>query len=46
MRDIAAAIPGGKFVEIPAAGHLSPIENPSAVNAAIGEFLILKAAKR
>ena len=46
MRDMASAIPGCKFVEIPDAGHLSPLENPAAVNAAIGEFLILKVAKR
>jgi len=39
MRGIAQAIPGAKFVEIPAAGHMSPIENPAAVNAAIIEFL-------
>jgi 3-oxoadipate enol-lactonase len=39
MRGIAAAIPGAKFVEIPAAGHLSPMENPAAVNAAILDFL-------
>ena len=39
MRGIAAAISGAKFVEIPAAGHLSPIENPAAVNSAILEFL-------
>ena len=28
MRAIAQAIPGAKFVEIPAAGHMSPLENP------------------
>jgi len=39
MRGIAQAIPGAKFVEIPAAGHMSPLENPAAVNAAIIEFL-------
>jgi 3-oxoadipate enol-lactonase len=39
MRGIAEAIPGAKFVEIPAAGHLSPMENPAAVNAAILDFL-------
>jgi 3-oxoadipate enol-lactonase len=39
MRGIAEAIPDGKFVEIPAAGHMSPMENPAAVNAAILEFL-------
>jgi 3-oxoadipate enol-lactonase len=39
MRKIAEAIPNAKFVEIPAAGHLSPMENPAAVNAAILDFL-------
>ena len=39
MRGLAAAIPGAKLVEIPAAGHLSPLEDPAAVNAAMAEFL-------
>ncbi len=39
MRGIAQAIPGATFAEIPAAGHMSPLENPAAVNAAIAEFL-------
>jgi 3-oxoadipate enol-lactonase len=39
MRGIAAAIPGARFVEIPAAGHLSPLEKPAAANAALAEFL-------
>ena len=39
MRGMAEAIPGAKFVEIPAAGHLSPLENPTAFNAAMVEFL-------
>jgi 3-oxoadipate enol-lactonase len=39
MRRLAEAIPGARCVEIPAAGHLSPLENPAAVNAAIVEFL-------
>jgi 3-oxoadipate enol-lactonase len=39
MRTMAAAIPGAKYVEIPAAGHMSPLENPAAVNGAIAEFL-------
>ena len=39
MRGIAEAVPGAKFVEIPAAGHMSPLENPAAVNAALAEFL-------
>ncbi len=39
MRGIAEAIPGARFVEIPAAGHMSPLENPAAVSAAIVAFL-------
>ena len=39
MRGIAEAIPGAKFVEIPAAGHLAPLENAAEVNAAIAKFL-------
>jgi pimeloyl-ACP methyl ester carboxylesterase len=39
MRGIAQAIPGARFVEIPAAGHMSPLENPAAVIAAIVGFL-------
>jgi 3-oxoadipate enol-lactonase len=39
MRGMAEAIPGATFVEIPAAGHMSPLENPAAVNAAILDFL-------
>jgi 3-oxoadipate enol-lactonase len=39
MRSIAAALPDARFVEIPAAGHMSPMENPAAFNAAIRDFL-------
>jgi pimeloyl-ACP methyl ester carboxylesterase len=39
MRGMAAAIPAARFVEIPQAGHMSPMENPAAVNAAIRDFL-------
>jgi pimeloyl-ACP methyl ester carboxylesterase len=39
MRGLARAIPGAKFVEIPAAGHMSPLENPVAVSMAMREFL-------
>lgn len=39
MRSMAEAIPGARLVEIAEAGHLSPLENPAAVNAALGEFL-------
>jgi pimeloyl-ACP methyl ester carboxylesterase len=38
MRQIAEAIPGARFVEIPGAGHMAPIEAPAAVNAALAEF--------
>lgn len=36
---MAAAIPGARLVVIPAAGHMSPMENPRAVNAALRGFL-------
>lgn len=39
MEPMAAAIAGSKFVVIPEAGHLAPLENPSAVTAAIRDFL-------
>lgn len=39
MRGIAAAIPGSKLVVIPQAGHMSPLENPAAVNAEWRGFL-------
>ncbi len=39
MRGIAAAIPHAQYVEIPQASHLPPMEQPQAVNAAIGAFL-------
>ena len=39
MRSIGAAIPGSRVVVIPAAGHMSPMEQPEAVNRAVREFL-------
>lgn len=39
MQGMSQAIPGSQFVEIPRAGHLSPMENPDAVNGAIDHFL-------
>ena len=39
MRAIAEAIPGARLVEIPGAGHMSPMERPAEVNAAILDFL-------
>jgi len=39
MRAIADAIPGCQFVEIPEAGHMTTMENPSAVNDALLNFI-------
>jgi len=39
MRTIADAIPRSRFVVIPRAGHMAPLEQPEAVNQAIREFL-------
>lgn len=39
MRDMAMQIAEATFVEIPEAGHMTPIEAPEAVNAAIEHFL-------
>ncbi len=38
-REVAIAIPGCSYVEIPAAGHFGFLEDPSAVNGALLEFL-------
>jgi pimeloyl-ACP methyl ester carboxylesterase len=35
---MVAAIPGARLVTIPAAGHLTPMERPGAVAAALAEF--------
>jgi pimeloyl-ACP methyl ester carboxylesterase len=39
MKTIAAAIPSAEFVEIPNAGHMTTMENPDAVTAALTRFL-------
>jgi pimeloyl-ACP methyl ester carboxylesterase len=39
MRAMADAIPNAEFVEIPAAGHMTTMENPSAVNEALLRFI-------
>lgn len=36
---MAAGIPAARLVVIPGAGHMSPMENPRAVNAALRRFL-------
>lgn len=42
MGRIAAAISGARLVEIADAGHMSPLENPAAVNRAMDEFLKIR----
>ncbi|MFZ5831602.1 MAG: alpha/beta fold hydrolase [Planctomycetota bacterium] len=39
MQRMSEAIPGARLVVVPDAGHLAPLENPAATNAAIREFL-------
>jgi 3-oxoadipate enol-lactonase len=39
MQAIAAAIPNSQFVIIPNAGHMTTMENPQAVNAALVRFI-------
>lgn len=39
MKTIADSLPNARFVVIPEAGHMSPMEDPKAVNRAIDEFL-------
>ncbi len=41
MRGMADAIPDAAWVEVPGAGHLSNLENPTVVNEAIAEFITL-----
>jgi len=38
-REIAAGIPGAKLVVVPDCAHLSTLEQPEAVNAALIEWL-------
>lgn len=39
MRAMAQAIPGARYAEIPAAGHLAPLEQPLAATRAMVDFL-------
>lgn len=39
MREIVAAVPQGRLVEIPESGHSTPLEQPAAVSEALREFL-------
>ena len=40
MRAMAQRIRGAKYVEVPEAGHLAPLERPELVNGALEEFLL------
>ena len=40
MRAMAQRIRGAKYVEVPEAGHLAPLERPEIVNAALEDFLL------
>lgn len=39
MRDIAAAIPGAAYAEVPGAGHMIPIEQPDTFDKVLDGFL-------
>ena len=39
MSALAAEVPGARLVEVPGAGHTTPMEDPAAVNAALLDFL-------
>jgi pimeloyl-ACP methyl ester carboxylesterase len=38
-RDLAARIPGARFVEVPRCGHMAPFERPEVVNACLRQWL-------
>ncbi|HTH65200.1 MAG TPA: alpha/beta fold hydrolase [Gemmatimonadales bacterium] len=40
MRAMALRIRGARYVEVPEAGHLAPLERPELVNGALEEFLL------
>ena len=40
MRQMVTALPRAEFVEVSAAGHMSPMENSSAVNEALTRFVV------
>ena len=45
-REVADALPNGRYLEIPDAGHLGFIERPQAVNAAALEFFAARGCDR
>lgn len=40
MKQMATAVPGAQYVEVAAAGHMAPLEQPTIVNRTIREFLL------
>jgi pimeloyl-ACP methyl ester carboxylesterase len=38
-QEIAAAIPGARYAELPGCGHLPPLEAPAAVTALLAGWL-------
>jgi len=40
LAEIAAGIPGAKYVPIDESGHLSPVEQPQAVSAVLRYWLL------
>jgi aminoacrylate hydrolase len=45
-RELAAAIPGARFVELPGAGHGVPIHDPEVVNARLAEHFAAADSRR
>jgi pimeloyl-ACP methyl ester carboxylesterase len=39
MQEMARAIPDARFVLVPGAGHLTPLEQPATVSSALADFL-------
>jgi len=39
MQEMAGTVPGARFVVIPGAGHLPPLEQPAALNRILADFL-------
>ncbi len=46
MRRMAARIPDAEFVVVDDAGHLAPVEQPAAFNAAVVDFVLRRVAAR
>jgi 3-oxoadipate enol-lactonase len=42
MREIAEAMPDSEYVEVPNAGHMSPVENADAVSEALRRFVVAR----